>query len=212
MNGWKMLIAWTLCALLIALVAGWPTVVNWTNANSGLASWVQAVFSVLAISATAGVVFWQHDLERGRQKEVDVETRKRRHAVVVALAHTSLTQAKWLRTKMPDRATVVEIHDKTIYFEMDDIARLGLHITSVPLHEFDDPVMLRDFVILMEHCRELRSLLAFGVSAARTLNTTSAAQLFEAFDNHIGHCKTSFENLKARADQIAAGTHATPIF
>ena len=64
MNGLLMLGLWTGVAAAIALIAGWQHVVCWTNANSGLAGWVQAVGSILAILATAWAVDHAHRLQK----------------------------------------------------------------------------------------------------------------------------------------------------
>ncbi|MDP9992024.1 hypothetical protein J2W28_001052 [Variovorax boronicumulans] len=211
MNGWKMLALWTTGAALIALAAGWSAVVLWTNANSGLASWVQAVFSVLAILATSGVVLWQHELERKRQKEADVESRRRRHSVVVALAHVTSTHAAWLRKKLPDRAALMDIKNKNVYFEMEDIARIAARIEAVPLHELDDAIMARDLLLLTESCLSLKRLLSAGIADANRLNSTEYEDFFRAFDGEVESCRVSYEKVKVRAKQLAAGTHVTVI-
>ncbi len=64
MNGLLMPALWAGGAAVIVLIAGWQHVVNWTNANSGLASWVQALGSVLAILATAWAVDHAHRLQK----------------------------------------------------------------------------------------------------------------------------------------------------
>jgi hypothetical protein len=211
MNGWKTLVAWTLCAVVIALVAGWPKVLVWTNANSGLASWVQAVFSVIAISATAGVVLWQHELERKRQKAADVEARTRRHSVVVALSHATWIYSKWLKEKLPDRQTILDVHDKKRYLDMEDIKRFGTEINSVPLHELDDPVMLRDLLMLADRCRTLKNLLIAAISEARTMDDDTYARFFVLVDRLVSDCSNVAIRVKARATQLAVGTHVTKI-
>ncbi|WP_432731468.1 hypothetical protein [Variovorax sp. W6] len=95
MNGWKTLVLWSLSAAFIALVAGWSAVVKWTSENSGLASWVQAVFSVLAILASAGVVLLQHRLELKRaDQEAEKQTRRAAVGIVAMLQYIAAQLAR----------------------------------------------------------------------------------------------------------------------
>jgi hypothetical protein len=83
MNGLLVLILWTTTAACIALVVEWSSAVAWMNANTGLASWVQALGSIAAIVATGLYVRWQHNLENTHQKLQEMEARQHADAAVL---------------------------------------------------------------------------------------------------------------------------------
>ena len=95
MNGWRTLVAWSITGALVAVIAGWPALVAWGDAHSGLASWFQAVFSVLAILASAGVVLWQHRLELKRaDQEAEKQTRRAAAGIVAMLQYIAAQLAR----------------------------------------------------------------------------------------------------------------------
>ena len=92
MNGWKTLFAWTCAATLIALCVARGAVVEWTNANAGLSSWVQASGSIAAICIAIWVAGRQH---RESIENLDrAASRRRLEAVsgVVAIGQHCLVQ------------------------------------------------------------------------------------------------------------------------
>jgi hypothetical protein len=90
MTGLQTLLLWICVAIAIALVAGFDAVVVWTNANSGMASWAQAVFSVLAILAAGWIATFQtRQTERSEAERRRIERLGRLYGVSGVIAYVN---------------------------------------------------------------------------------------------------------------------------
>ena len=172
--------------------------------------WMQAIGAVVAILASAGFVRWQHELERGRQREVDAELRQRQHSALVALARATVAHAKWLRTRLPDRETFVEIASERKFLDREDIVRLARPLEAIPLHEIDDPTMLLEIIVIIEHCRTVRTMLQSALTEARQLDAGTFKGLFGAFDTELGQLSTHLVVLSDRAKHLASNQTPAP--
>jgi len=173
--------------------------------------WMQAIGAVVAIFASAAYVRWQHALELKRQLHSDRESRKRQHSAFVALARTTVTHARWLRERLPDREAFIEIARKRSYFDMEDVARLARPLESIPLHEIDDPTMLLEIILLVEHCRSIRTLLSTALSEARGLDAKTFNDLFAEFDRELGNLTMHLDALSERAGRLAGDSHVAAL-
>jgi len=201
MRGWMLLLLWSAVAACIALIAGWPSVVAWANSNPNLASWVQAVGSIVAIGSTAVLVFWQHELERKRAREADLDTRRRKLSVIVELVRATSFHAKWLRDSLSDRDTIHAIGDRVRPFDRKLIASLGAQIEMIPLHELDDAKFATEVLILTSVCRELRDKLSTALELHRRMSAADFEDLFESLRNTVLQLQQVHSGMK---DRVAA--------
>ena len=202
MKGWMLLLLWSAAAACIALVAGWPSVVVWTNLNSGLASWVQAVGSIVAIGSTAALVQWQHELERKRAREADIDIRQRKLSVIVELVRATSFHAKWLQESLPDRDAIHAIGEHARPFDRKLIASLGAQLEMIPLHELDDPTFAAQVLILTSLCVEMRDKLFKALELHRRMSAVDFANLFDSLRLTVSQLQQTQVELKDRVASL----------
>uniref|UniRef100_UPI00403A5383 hypothetical protein n=1 Tax=Variovorax sp. BK018 TaxID=3450241 RepID=UPI00403A5383 len=150
---------WTLSAAAIALVAGWPKVVPWANANSGLASWVQGIFSVLAVLASAGLVHWQHRLEL---KRADMEASKTsRRAETDTLLMLQYIAAQLKRTNVVANFQLDAVGNPVIYSDIPgEFRALSETLDKLPFSQLTLHGQLDTYLCLRRAADELVQLYA----------------------------------------------------
>lgn len=88
MEGWTLPLLWSGAAIVIAMLARLEAIVAWTDLHAGLASWVQAVGSVVAIIAAAIIAGWQsRRSERAVTERVRLERAEKFMTVRSILIH-----------------------------------------------------------------------------------------------------------------------------
>jgi hypothetical protein len=129
-----------LCACLAIL--GWP---QWSDASSQTAAaWFQAVFSVIAILVSAAIVWWQHNLERQRNREEAIAQQTRAFEPIVGM----VSQAQWQLSNLNDayngKISANELLDTDVI--VDDIEFLLNAIEQVPVHEIPTEFLISYFI------------------------------------------------------------------
>lgn len=151
MNGLKMLAIWTAFAIAIGLTAEWSLAAGWMNANSGVASWVQAIGSVAAIVATGWGVLHAHALqERARRREKLRDELTRTEAIFVEMKDMEYM----VELSCANLSGCLPTFEEALPAIRDCIAR----VERYDLFAFPSHALVRPFaetLMAVKHCRSL---------------------------------------------------------
>lgn len=166
------------------------------------AAWVQAIGSITAILASAGFVRWQHELEQERNREADRETRRRKLDVVVELARATAHSIQYVRGYFPSREAVHDIADERKVFDAPVADDLGSLLSSIPLHELDDPKIANEVLILTRNAQQMRGMVSKLFRFHREMDARAFSAAFEGMDLCTQAAERSHKAIRARADEL----------
>ena len=116
-----------------------------------LAAWVQAIGTILAILAAAGIAIWQsneqHKLARIMHKEERRHDRNEQAKTLLALCRSCTNVVKHIRKQLQDRDAVHRIAEKNEYFDIGDLQVLVSAVTTIPLHALPDTLVTHALVL-----------------------------------------------------------------
>lgn len=105
----------------------------WIEAHPGLAAWVQAVFSVIAILAAIGIAVWQRHVDREATRIAQLETDNRIRSVATMGANLALKTindlaevAKVVSLSLYRDGAVARLQQGINFFARVDLTRLTL--------------------------------------------------------------------------------------
>lgn len=141
------------------LLAGfeWRDIVPWADQHSGSAAWVQAVGSVLAIMASAGVVYLQHALHDKRDQQARLAALVARMRTIQEIADSTAGTMLWCRDAFPTANRIRRIADGREPFPHDAVRMLPDAVASIPLHELSSPAMVFEVRVLVILTRQMQA-------------------------------------------------------
>lgn len=132
-------------------VIGWP---DWSDSGSQTAAaWVQAIFSIVAILASAGFIHWQHELQRSRDRKQRIDDRVEAFEPIFGMVGQAFWQMDQLHDVVIGAIPASEVLDTDVI--IDDIAALVAAMDRVNVHELPTAYLCAYF---LDVCRVLRRM------------------------------------------------------
>lgn len=138
--------------VVVLLYLNWQTVVKWTGAHQGLASWVQALFSICAIFIAVYVVDRAHRLQQGQRKAELFEERTRFLITVYQLVALVATLAKRTFDEEVAGGTRTPLEFQALKIEIEGVVSA---LRRVDIGRLDDPNYLTAAVLAESHAQYL---------------------------------------------------------
>ena len=172
-----------------------------------LAAWVQAIGTILAILAAAGIAIWQsneqHKLARIMHKEESRHDRIEQAKTLLALCRSCTSAVKHMRKQLHDREAIHRIAEKREYFDIGDLQALVSAVTAIPLHALPDALVMHA-LILGSAIRQYQQNLSEAFHRHRVMEAKDFDIFFAALDKMISSLELSCKEIAnevARAQQ-----------
>ena len=150
--------------------------------STELASWVQAIGSIVAIIAAVGVVIWQTsrqytnglELEQERTDSATRDTGR----TLLELSQRAHEMATFLSVQLKTRELIYKAANGTIYVEMNQLIYLERVVTEIPVHTLPQKYVI--YVITMALLlTQMRTKIE---QVLRVHNTMKASDFTDYFD------------------------------
>jgi hypothetical protein len=169
------------------------------------AAWVQAIGTILAILAAAGIAIWQsneqHKLARLMHKEEQRHDRIEQAKTLLALCRSCTSAVKHMRTQLADRDAVHRIAEKIEYFDFGDLQVLVSAVTTIPLHALPD-ALVRHALILGSAIRQFQQNLNEAVRAHRSMDAVAFREFFTALDKMASSLELSCDDIAKEVERV----------
>ncbi len=169
-----------------------------------LAAWVQAIGTILAILAAAGIAIWQsneqHKLARIMHKEERRHDRIEQAKTLLALCRSCTSAVKHMRKQLHDREAVHKIAEKKEYFDFGDLQVLVSAVTAIPLHALPDALVMHA-LILGSAIRQFQQNLNEAVRGHRSMDAKAFGEFFTALDKMTSSLELSCDEIAKEVER-----------
>ncbi|MEW9586520.1 hypothetical protein [Paraburkholderia sp. DGU8] len=138
--------------------------------SADVASWVQAIASVIAI-------VWAGWSARKLQRDSQRQARVTLAGAVLEIAAAASKLARHVVRSLPDRKTAHEVGDGLRHFDLPELREMERVIRAIPLHELNTRELVKFVMILSATVRQLRE----KVEAMIQLHQEMASAEFDRF-------------------------------
>ena len=153
--------------------------------STEIASWVQAVGSVAAILAAAGIAIWQskkqHEsalkLFRNEQAHIRMEAAK----TLAVLARNCSKAVEYFISQLNSRDSVYEVASGEKYFDFGQLNYLSNYLDSIPLHNLPS-TLVTNAMILNATYRQFKDKVESAIKNHRSMNSDHFHDLFNTFE------------------------------
>jgi hypothetical protein len=170
--------------------------------RSDWASWVQAVGAIVAIVASAGLIFVQHRLQLAREKEAEIDRVVARMRIVQEIARSTARNVRFLARKFSKRDTVHAVASGRKYFPRDAVALIADAIAATPLHSLDSPLLVFEVRTLTNLARQMKAQVEQLFAYHDVMDGTDFQEAFAAFENLAIACEESVARMTAHIDEV----------
>lgn len=153
--------------------------------SSEWASWVQAIGSILAIGAAAGIAIWQS--RQQHKSAVELRRQEFRHAslesakTLLKLATNCAKMAEYFVQQLASRDAVHQIGSGERHLNLEELRALQNWVSGIPVYQLPD-VLVSPAMALESLIRQLNQAIEAALRAHRNMDAAD----FERFFNHLG--------------------------
>jgi hypothetical protein len=160
--------------------------------SSEIASWIQAVGTILAVLAAAGIAVWQsrkqHESSVALHKSEQRHTRVEMAKTLLVLSQNCTKAANHFASQMRDRDAVHKIASKETYFDFGELNALQKATSSIPLHELPH-TLVTPSMVLAATVRQFQQTVDMAVKLHRSMDSEQFSELFKT----LGEMNESLE-------------------
>jgi hypothetical protein len=160
--------------------------------STALASWVQAIGTIVAVLAAAIIAVWQS--RRQYQNALAIHKEEQRHTsleqakTLLTLSQNCLKATKHFATEMSDRESVYLIATQEKYFDFGELQSLRIATSNIPLHSLPS-TLITHAMVLGATIRQFKQ----NIDTAMQLHKNIDAVQFENFFNILKEINNSLE-------------------
>lgn len=174
--------------------------------SSELASWVQAIGSVLAIFASALIAIFQSKkqyqnaqaLYKDEQRHIRIELAK----TLAILSRNSAKAIKHSIEQMPDRESIHKIASGENYLDVGELRIIDNAIAAIPLHSLPD-TLVSPTMILGATIRQFREKVEGMIAFHRTMDENNFEDMFRTFQNMLQSLDLTCGDIEAQVEKIS---------
>jgi hypothetical protein len=149
------------------------------------AAWAQAIGTILAVLAAAGIAIWQSRVQH--RSALLVHQEEQRYArlemarTLHVLGQNCTKAAGHFRSQMQDRESIHKIASGETYFDFSELNNLQNATTSIPLYTLPHSLVTYAMV-LGATMRQLRQTIDMAIKPHRSMDAQSFNNLFNTLD------------------------------
>jgi len=160
--------------------------------STELAAWIQAIGSVVAIGAAAGIAIYQARVQHRNSIDLHMKEKQTERVDIAktlsVLATNSSKAMKYIANKLNDRSAVHNAAEGEIPCDISELRRIDNYLNSIPLHNVPHS-MVTLTMILGSTVRQFKE----KVETTLRLHSKMDGNMFEDFFRTIKEMNTSIE-------------------
>jgi hypothetical protein len=173
--------------------------------STDLASWVQAIGSIVAILAATGVAIWQ---SRQQQKiALAVHREESRHlrreaakSLLVVCRNCARASAHFA-SELSSREAVYQVASREKHFDFEELTALRDAAASMPLHQLPD-VLIGPAMALAATVRQLRQTIEIALRDHRKIDAGGFSSLFKVLAEMTDSLAATTQDVQHEVDQL----------
>jgi hypothetical protein len=173
--------------------------------SSELASWVQAIGSILAILAAASIAVWQ----AGRQQESALAVHReenryaRREAAksLLVLCRNCANASAHFTAQLSSRDAIYAVASADKHFDFEELTALRDAAVSVQLHQLPD-VLIGPAMALAATVRQLRQTIEIAIREHRKMDAESFENLFRTLGEMTASLQATTQDVQTEVSRL----------
>lgn len=177
-----------------------------TNITSAeLASWVQAIGTIVAVLAAASIAVWQskkqHESALALHKEEQRHERLEQAKTLLTLCQNTTKATNHFSEQMHDREAVHKIASKETYLDFGELQALQNATTNIPLYSLPS-TLLTNAMILGATVRQFKQTIDMAIEIHRTMDADQFQELFTTLGEMNESLKLTCGDIEAAVQQV----------
>lgn len=169
------------------------------------AAWTQAVGTIVAVLAAAGIAIWQSRqqsmLAQNTLKDEMRHERAEQAKSLLALCRCCRHALSVMRNELKDRDTVHRIAEKDLYFDFGDLQVLVTAVNSIPLHALPDS-LVHHALILGSAVRQFQHNVTEAIRLHRSIDAKGFDDFFAALDKMTLSLSSSCDEIAKEVERV----------
>jgi len=169
------------------------------------ASWVQAIGTIFAVLAAAGIAVYQsrkqHEsaltLHKTEQRYARVQLAK----TLLALCRNCTKAVKQFTAQMHDRESIYKIAIRETYFDFGELQALQNATSSLPLYSLPDS-LITHAMVLGSTIRQFRQTVDMAVQLHRSMDSEAFEELFKTLREINESLKLTCADIEAAVQDV----------
>lgn len=179
-----------------------------TNLTSAeLASWVQAIGSILAILAAAGIAVWQsrqqHRSALALHREESRHARREAAKSLLVLCRNCARASAHFASELSSREAIYRVARGEKHFDFEELTALRDAAASVQLHQLPD-VLIGPAMALAATVRQLRQTIEIAIREHPNMDAESFADLFRTLAEMTASLSATTQDVEAEVGKLAS--------
>lgn len=175
--------------------------------SAELASWVQAIGSILAILAAAGIAIWQSRKQHASALAVHrEESRHARHEAaksLLVLCRNCYRAAAHFASELSSREAIHLVATGEKHFDFEELSALRDASASVQLHQLPD-TLIGPAMALAATVRQLRQTVEIAVREHHRMDAESFSNLFKTLGEMTDSLSATTEDIQVEVAALQA--------
>ncbi len=173
--------------------------------SSELASWVQAVGSIIAILAATGIAVWQsrqqHKIALAVHREESRHARREAAKSLLAISRNCARASAHFTAELSSREAIYKIASGEKHFDFEELTALRDAAASVQWHQLPD-VLIGPAMSLAATIRQLRQTIEIGIRNHRTIDAEGFAALFGVLAELTASLEATTQDVQNELNQL----------
>jgi cell fate (sporulation/competence/biofilm development) regulator YlbF (YheA/YmcA/DUF963 family) len=175
--------------------------------GSELASWVQAIGSIVAIVAAAGIAIWQSRQQHKSALALHREERRRASfeaaKSLLALCQNCTRAAAHFASELCTREGIYKVASGAKHFDFEELTALRDAVASIQLHQLPD-VLISPAMALAATVRQLRQTIEIAIREHRKMDADAFRSLFKTLNDMTASLAATTDDIRIQVDRQQA--------
>ena len=173
--------------------------------STELASWVQAIGSILAILAATGVAIWQsrqqHRIALAVHREESRYARREAAKSLLVLCRNCARASAHFAEELSSRDAIYAVASGEKHFDFEELTALRDAAASVQLHQLPD-VLIGPAMSLAATVRQLRQTIDIAIREHRKTDAAGFDDLFRVMSEMTASLNATTQDVQNEVDQL----------
>jgi hypothetical protein len=173
--------------------------------STELASWVQAIGSIVAILAATGVAIWQsrqqHKIALAVHREESRHARREAAKSLLVLCRNCARASAHFATELSTREAIYHVASGEKHFDFEELTALRDAAASVQLHQLPD-VLIGPAMALAATVRQLRQTIEIAIRDHRKVDAEGFGNLFRVMAEMTASLTETTQDVQREVDQL----------
>lgn len=176
--------------------------------STELAAWVQAIGTILAVLAAAGIAVYQS--KKQHQSSLATLKEERRHArleqaeTLLELCRNCTKAANYFTEQMNDRESVYKIAKKETYFDFGELNTLVNATTNIPLYSLPS-ILLTHAMVLGATVRQVKQIVDMAIELHRKLDSAQFEKIFRTLGEMAKSLELTCGDIEEAVEHVREG-------